>query len=131
MAPGTGAMVLDRGRDARGTVSEGYMADEMINRNGLEEARDILRREGEAVRSMAELLDGEFLRAVEMIFGCSGSVVISGVGKAGIIGQKISATLASTGTPSHFMHAAEAVHGDLGRLREDDVAVVLSHSGAS
>lgn len=107
------------------------MSDKMMNKIDLEEAREILRREGQAVSGLAELLDGEFVRAVEMIYDCRGSVVISGVGKAGIIGQKISATLASTGTPSHFMHAAEAVHGDLGRLREMDVAVVLSHSGGS
>lgn len=97
----------------------------------LEGAREILRREGQAVSALAELLDDEFARAAEMIYACRGSVVVSGVGKAGIIGQKISATLASTGTPSHFLHAAEAVHGDLGRLRDEDIAVVLSHSGAS
>lgn len=107
------------------------MPDKMTSKIDLEDAREVLRREGQAVSGLAELLDGEFVRAVEMIYNCRGSVVISGVGKAGIIGQKISATLASTGTPSHFMHAAEAVHGDLGRLREMDVAVVLSQSGGS
>ena len=64
-----------------------------------------------------------------MIYACQGSCIISGIGKAGIIGQKISATLASTGTPSHFLHPAEAVHGDLGRLRNDDVVMVLSYGG--
>ena len=66
-----------------------------------------------------------------MIYNCLGSVVVTGVGKAGIIGRKVSATLASTGTPSHFLHAAEAVHGDLGRLRDNDIAIVLSQSGES
>jgi arabinose-5-phosphate isomerase len=64
-----------------------------------------------------------------MIYRCSGSVIVSGIGKAGIIGRKISATLASTGTPSHFLHPAEAVHGDLGRLRKDDIVIVLSYGG--
>jgi len=64
-----------------------------------------------------------------MIYDCTGSCIISGIGKAGIIGQKISATLASTGTPSHFLHPAEAVHGDLGRLRNNDILMVLSYGG--
>ena len=107
------------------------MTGKTSTRIDLEAAREILRREAQAVSSLAELLDENFVQAAEMIYDCTGSVVLSGVGKAGIIGQKISATLASTGTPSHFLHAAEAVHGDLGRLREGDIAVVLSHSGAS
>ncbi len=64
-----------------------------------------------------------------MIYNCTGSAIVSGIGKAGIIGQKISATLASTGTPSHFLHPAEAVHGDLGRLRKNDIVIVLSYGG--
>jgi len=64
-----------------------------------------------------------------MIYDCTGSCIISGIGKAGIIGQKISATMASTGTPSHFLHPAEAVHGDLGRLRNNDIVMVLSYGG--
>jgi len=64
-----------------------------------------------------------------MIYQCRGSCIVSGIGKAGIIGRKISATLASTGTPSHFLHPAEAVHGDLGRLRDDDIVLILSYGG--
>jgi arabinose-5-phosphate isomerase len=64
-----------------------------------------------------------------MVYECSGSVIVTGVGKAGIIGQKISGTLASTGTPSHFLHPTEAVHGDLGRVQSNDVVLFLSHSG--
>jgi len=64
-----------------------------------------------------------------MLYDCAGSVIVSGIGKAGIIGRKISATLASTGTPSHFLHPAEAVHGDLGRLRKGDIVIVLSYGG--
>ncbi|MBN2211030.1 MAG: KpsF/GutQ family sugar-phosphate isomerase [Sedimentisphaerales bacterium] len=97
----------------------------------LDAAREVLQREARAIGAVAQGLDGNFVAATEMIFRCTGSVVLSGIGKAGIIAQKISSTLASTGTPSHFLHAAEAVHGDLGRLRENDIAVVLSHSGAS
>ncbi len=74
-------------------------------------------------------LDGEFCRAVDLFFRCRGSVIVSGMGKAGLIGQKIMATLASTGTRSHCLHPAEAVHGDLGRVHRDDVMLILSQSG--
>ncbi len=97
----------------------------------LEQARRMLRTEAQAVAAMADDLGDSFLNALKMIYECEGSVVVSGIGKAGIVGQKISATLASTGTPSHFLHAAEAVHGDLGRLRSQDLALVLSYSGES
>jgi len=97
----------------------------------ISQARDIICREAQALRQLAELLDQSFIDAVQMIYQCQGSVVLSGIGKAGIIGQKISGTLASTGTPSHFLHAAEAIHGDLGRVRGDDIVMVLSYSGSS
>ena len=97
----------------------------------LEQARLLLQKEAQAISLLAEHLDDSFNQAAQMIYACAGSVVLSGIGKAGIIAQKISATLASTGTPSYFLHAAEAVHGDLGRLRAEDIAVVLSHSGKS
>jgi len=97
----------------------------------LEQARKLLQKEARAISLLAENLDMGFNRAAQMIYACTGAVVLSGIGKAGIIAQKISATLASTGTPSYFLHAAEATHGDLGRLRAGDIAVVLSHSGKS
>lgn len=97
----------------------------------LDDAREVLRREAQAVEALAGSLSEGFKTAAAMIYHCSGSVVLCGIGKAGIIAEKISSTLASTGTPSHFLHAAEAVHGDLGRLREGDIAIVLSHSGES
>src|SRR5512137_3085693 len=78
---------------------------------------------------MTPIVNGRFATAAEMIYHCTGSCIVSGIGKAGIIGRKISATLASTGTPSHFLHPAEAVHGDLGRLRKDDIVIVLSYGG--
>ena len=95
----------------------------------LEYARRVIEAEADAITSVKPIVNESFARACEMIYGCTGSCIVSGIGKAGIIGQKISATLASTGTPSHFLHPAEAVHGDLGRLREDDVVIVLSYGG--
>jgi arabinose-5-phosphate isomerase len=78
---------------------------------------------------MKEALGDEFSEAVELIMNCSGRVIVSGVGKAGLVGQKISATMASTGTPSYWMHAVEARHGDLGRVVPEDVVLALSNSG--
>jgi len=95
----------------------------------LDYARQVIVGEADAIASMTPVVDRAFERAAEMIYQCPGSVTVSGIGKAGIIGRKISATLASTGTPSHFLHPAEAVHGDLGRLRANDVMVVLSYGG--
>ena len=95
----------------------------------LEYARSVIRAEAEAIASMTPIVNGAFVRAAEMIYHCTGSCIVSGIGKAGIIGRKISATLASTGTPSHFLHPAEAVHGDLGRLRREDIVIVLSYGG--
>ncbi len=95
----------------------------------LDYARNVIRAEADAIASMTRVVNGAFTRAVEMIYHCRGSCIVSGIGKAGIIGRKISATLASTGTPSHFLHPAEAVHGDLGRLRREDIVMVLSYGG--
>ena len=95
----------------------------------LDHGRGILRAEGDAVLQMAAAIDASFCRAVRMIAGCTGKVVVTGIGKAGLVAQKISATLASTGTPSHFLHPAEAMHGDLGVLRRDDIVLGLSQSG--
>ena len=95
----------------------------------LKHARSILRTEGQTLLDLAQRLDGSFVRAVEVLSACRGSVIVSGMGKAGLVGQKIAATLASTGTRSHFLHPAEAVHGDLGRVHVDDVMLLLSYSG--
>jgi arabinose-5-phosphate isomerase len=92
-------------------------------------ARKVIESEGEAIKGLVKVVGEEFARAAEMIYECRGSCIVSGIGKAGIIGRKISATLASTGTPSHFLHPAEAVHGDLGRLRKEDIVMVLSYGG--
>ncbi len=95
----------------------------------LDYAKTVILSEGRAVERMVKLVDENFLRAAEMIFNCGGSVIVTGIGKAGIIGSKVSATLASTGTPSHFLHPVEAVHGDLGRLRREDIVLVFSYGG--
>lgn len=92
-------------------------------------ARDVLRAEGDALLSLASRLPEEFCDAVELLFACKGSVIVTGMGKAGLIGQKLAATLASTGTNSLFLHPGEAVHGDLGRVQQRDVVLALSFSG--
>jgi arabinose-5-phosphate isomerase len=94
-----------------------------------ETARKVLEIESEAIRELIPRLDESFDRAVGTLHACSGRVVVSGMGKSGLIGQKISATLASTGTPSLFLHPGEATHGDLGRIVEGDVLLALSNSG--
>ena len=94
--------------------------------------REVLLHEAQAVRDLADTLDAQhFGKAVEMLLNCKGRVVVSGVGKSGHIGRKLAATLASTGTPAFFVHAAEAAHGDLGMITVDDVVIGISYSGSS
>lgn len=95
----------------------------------LETARKVLEIEARTLSELVGRLDQSFVRAVEILRACQGRVVVSGMGKSGLIGQKISATFSSTGTPSFFLHPAEALHGDLGRLVRQDVLVALSYSG--
>ena len=92
-------------------------------------AREVLQIEAQAVAALTDRIDGAFSKAVDLLLACAGRVVVSGVGKSGHIARKIAATLASTGTPSMFVHAAEAAHGDLGMITRDDVLVALSYSG--
>lgn len=92
-------------------------------------AERVLRIEAEAIQGLIERLNGNFERAVETLFACTGRVIVTGLGKSGLIGRKISATLASTGTPSVFLHAAEALHGDLGMVVREDVVVAVTASG--
>jgi arabinose-5-phosphate isomerase len=92
-------------------------------------ARQIIQIESRALGQLASRLDAEFCRAIKILHQCRGNVIVTGIGKAGVIGQKIMATLASTGTPSHWLHPAEAVHGDLGRIHRNDVVLILSQSG--
>ncbi len=95
----------------------------------LELARQTLQTEADALRSMQERLDDEFVRAVEAILSSRGKLVVTGMGKSGLIGRKIAATLASTGTPSFFLHPGEAFHGDLGMISKEDILLALSYSG--
>jgi arabinose-5-phosphate isomerase len=92
-------------------------------------ARKVLEIEAAAIKRLMGRIDDNFLKAVGMICKSKGRVVVTGMGKGGIIGQKISATLSSVGTPSLWLHSAEAIHGDLGRVTKDDVVILLSNSG--
>ena len=94
-------------------------------------ARRVLSIEAEAVHALAARIGEEFERAVEIILARHGRVIVTGVGKSGHIGRKLAATLASTGTPAYFVHAAEAAHGDLGMITPEDVVIALSNSGSS
>lgn len=95
----------------------------------IREARRILKVESEAIRSLIPRIGKSFQEALELLYQCPGRVIVSGMGKAGFIARKISATLASTGTPSLYLHPAEAFHGDLGRVTKEDQVLLLSHSG--
>ncbi len=94
-------------------------------------ARQVIETESLAVKGVAGLLDDRFDRAVELILGCPGAVLTSGIGKAGHVARKLSASFSSTGTPSHFLNPAEALHGDVGSVRKGDIVVILSYSGES
>ncbi len=95
----------------------------------LETARRVLRIEAQAIQDVLARLDVSFDRAVEVLFACKGRVVVTGMGKSGLIGRKISGTLSSTGTPSFFLHPAEALHGDLGMLARGDALLAISYGG--
>ena len=95
----------------------------------LDTARRVLRIEAEALNELLHRLDASFEHAVDLLLACEGRVVVIGMGKSGLIGRKIAATFSSTGTPSVFLHPAEAVHGDLGMLMRDDVVLAVSYGG--
>ena len=92
-------------------------------------AERVLRVEAEGILGLVPRLDARFLRAVDLLHGCRGRVIVTGMGKSGLVGRKIAATLASTGTPAYFLHPAEGIHGDIGMVACDDVVVALSNSG--
>ncbi len=100
-------------------------------RSPIEVARQVLAIEAAAIQSLVPQLDGRFEEAVDLILGCSGRVVCSGMGKSGLVMKKVAATLASTGTPALFLHPAEAVHGDLGMVVPGDVVLAASYSGTT
>ena len=99
--------------------------------HALASARRTLAVEAEAITALAARLDDSFTQAAQLLLDCSGRVAVSGIGKSGHIARKIAATLASTGTPAFFVHAAEAVHGDLGMITSDDVVIAISYSGTA
>ena len=105
------------------------VAPMVVPRHAIDLARDVLEIEAGAVQALVARLDAQFTRAVEFLLNCKGRVVVSGIGKSGHIARKIAATLASTGTPALFVHAAEAAHGDLGMITRDDALIALSYSG--
>src|SRR3990172_1806469 len=95
----------------------------------LDIAKKVLKIEADAIEGLIERLDGSFSDAVDIIFESKGKVIVTGMGKSGLIGKKIASTLASTGTPAFFMHPAEASHGDLGMVSSEDVVIAISNSG--
>ena len=95
----------------------------------IQHGRDVVAAEAQAIADLVARVDHSFYEAVNLLRHCRGALIVTGIGKAGLIGQKLAATLASTGTRSHFLHPAEAIHGDLGRIHRDDVVLVLSQSG--
>ena len=97
--------------------------------DSLAEGRRVLKIEARAVQTLVDRLDAQFARAVDLLLRCKGKVVVSGMGKSGLVGQKIAATMASTGTPAIFLHPAEGIHGDLGMLGRTDVLIAISNSG--
>ena len=99
--------------------------------SALQLAREVIAIEAQSVAALGDRIDATFSRAVELLLACRGRVVVSGLGKSGHIARKIAATLASTGTPALFVHAAEAAHGDLGMVTRDDVFIAMSYSGES
>lgn len=95
----------------------------------LQRARDVLNIEARGILSLIDRLDENFVRAVELLYNCRGKVVVTGMGKSGLICRKIAATLSSTGTPSLFLHAGDGIHGDLGMMMKEDVVLAVSNSG--
>src|SRR5450432_2952432 len=100
-------------------------------KNIIDIGRNTVRMEAAAVAALEGLLDEQFEKAAQMIFSGKGRLVVSGIGKSAIVGQKIVATMNSTGTPAVFMHAADAIHGDLGMVQDEDIVLIVSKSGES
>jgi len=92
-------------------------------------AKSVINKEIDGVKKLLDLIDDNFTKAVEVILKCKGKIIIVGIGKSGHVGKKIAASMASTGTPSFFVHGDEALHGDLGMIERDDVVIALSNSG--
>lgn len=102
---------------------------ETLKQTLLSLAKEVFEIEGNSILQLAQRLGDEFYNAIELLYACKGRVIVSGMGKSGLIGQKIAATLSSTGTPAYFLHPAESTHGDSGILTKDDVVIAISNSG--
>jgi arabinose-5-phosphate isomerase len=100
-----------------------------MDKDTMEQAKEVLRIEAESILSLRERIDRNFTMAVDLIFSSKGRVIVSGIGKSGLIGKKIVATLTSTGTPAHFIHPVEGMHGDIGIVTKDDILLAISNSG--
>ena len=94
-------------------------------------AKEVIRKEAEAIAQLEKKIDENFVKAVELILKCKGRVIVTGIGKSGIIGKKIAATLTSTGTASFFLHPTEGIHGDLGMVQKNDVVIAITKSGGT
>ena len=117
------------GPEASASEREGGADVAQPSGSTLDLARKVLRIEAAAILGLVDRLNGDFERALDLLFECRGRVIVTGMGKSGIISRKIAATFSSIGTSAFFLHPAEAIHGDLGAIRDDDVVLALSHSG--
>ncbi|MFT6558166.1 MAG: arabinose-5-phosphate isomerase [Sneathiella sp.] len=124
-------MIFQNGLKISMTLPEDTKTARLDDQRDLVSARRVLQIEADAILQMQQALDGEFIKALDIIANATGRVIISGMGKSGHIGKKIAATFASTGTPSQFVHPGEASHGDLGMITREDVVLCLSNSGGT
>jgi len=120
---------MRRGKSTKVSPRTASRPSEAANGGSMAEGRRVLKIEARAVQALVDRLDVQFDRAVDVLLRCKGKVVVSGMGKSGLVGQKIAATMASTGTPAFFLHPAEGIHGDLGMLGRADVLIAISNSG--
>lgn len=111
-------------------VSYNLKIDKKLNKNKIiSYAKGVINKEIDGAKRLLDLIDYNFTKAVDIILNCKGKIIIIGIGKSGHVGKKIAASMASTGTPSFFLHGNEALHGDLGMIEKDDVVIALSNSG--
>jgi arabinose-5-phosphate isomerase len=120
---------MRRGKTTKLSSKSASRASDRADSGSLAEGRRVLRIEARAVQALVDRLDAHFEKAVDLLLRCKGKVVVSGMGKSGLVGQKVAATLASTGTPAFFLHPAEGIHGDLGMLGRADLLIAISNSG--
>ncbi len=120
---------MRRSKPAKLKTSPAPRSSDRLTGSSVAEGRRVLKIEARAVQALIERLDDEFGKAVDLLFRCQAKVVVSGMGKSGLVGQKIAATMASTGTPAFFLHPADGIHGDLGMLGREDVLIAISNSG--